>query len=256
MDLDEIKERITNLSDNDLKKEGIEHISDYRDDVQILYKIELKKRGLLSESESNSIYVNDEEYIKKVLSENNLIEYFELFKKEKILSLEILSNLSDTDYEKIGIKTLGDIKTLQKLFKNTSLENANFEKIEKNSSETENAKKSKAPLFLVFIVILLFGSIFAIKEINSVKSPKQLTSVQLSLNDYQLIIKVTQTVNDVRIRINSDYLYEEKTISPGTYSVGVGAFTDKNGNRFDIKDKEIKHISFFCKEGSTGFTPK
>ena len=233
MDLDEIKERITNLSDTDLKKEGIAHISDYRDEVQILYKIELKKRGLLSEAESNSIYVNDEEYIKK-----------------------ILSNLSDNDYEKIGIRTLGDIKALQKLFKNTSLENANFENLEKKSLETDNEKKSKAPLFLVFIVILLFGSIFAIKEINTVKSPKQLPSVQLSLNDYQLIIQVTQTVNDVRIRINSDYLYEEKTILPGTYSVGFGAFTDKNGNRFDIKDKKIKHITFFCKEGSTGLTPK
>lgn len=265
MDLDELRERIEHLSDVELKKEGIDHISDYRDDVQILYKIELKKRGLLSNPESEVIYTKDEEYIKKILSENNLIKYYEIFQKEKILSLEILSNLNDNDYEKIGIKTLGDIKTLQKLFKNKSLENVNFENKEEDSGGNSN-NKSKSAFFLIFLIILLFCSIFVVKQFSgrnsynssssSSSSSKDLKGVSASLSNTQIEINTTQTLHDVRIRINGDYIYEVSILNPGTYTAGLATFADSEGNRFNPFTQKVTRITIFCKEGSTGFTPK
>ena len=56
------------------------------------------------------------ENIRKILSENGLEEYISLFEKNRLDNLEILSNINESDYEKMGISIMGDRKRLIKLF--------------------------------------------------------------------------------------------------------------------------------------------
>jgi hypothetical protein len=61
---------------------------------------------------------------KDVLLENNLGEYIEIFEKNKLTNLEIISELTEPDLEKLGITIMGDRKNILKLF---LLKNKKFE---------------------------------------------------------------------------------------------------------------------------------
>lgn len=91
---------------------------------------------------------------------------------------------------------------------------------------------------------------------SSSSSSKDLSGVSASLSTTQLEIKTTQTLHNVRIRINGDYTYEVSTLTPGTYTAGLTTFADSKGNRFNPFTQKVTRVTIFCKEGSTGFTPK
>ena len=55
--------------------------------------------------------------IKSMLSEKNLDEYIELFEKNKLDTIEVLSELNDDDLINIGVNILGDRKKLLSLFR-------------------------------------------------------------------------------------------------------------------------------------------
>lgn len=57
-----------------------------------------------------------EEELKKLLEQNNLLEYIDILKKEKILGIDDLKSLTQDDYKEIGIEALGDRKKFLKLF--------------------------------------------------------------------------------------------------------------------------------------------
>jgi hypothetical protein len=52
----------------------------------------------------------------KILTENDLADYISIFEQNKLNSIELLSDITESDYEKIGISALGDRKKLLKLF--------------------------------------------------------------------------------------------------------------------------------------------
>jgi preprotein translocase subunit SecF len=54
--------------------------------------------------------------LKKILEENNLAEYIELFEQHKISDVNIVSELNESELETIGISALGDRKKIVKLF--------------------------------------------------------------------------------------------------------------------------------------------
>ena len=54
---------------------------------------------------------------KDILIENNLSQYIELFEKNNLTDIIIISELNETDYEKIGINTMGDRKKIIKIFR-------------------------------------------------------------------------------------------------------------------------------------------
>jgi len=58
------------------------------------------------------------DWVKLMLSENKLDEYIEIFEKNKLDTVEILSDLDDNDLINIGINILGDRKKLLNIFKN------------------------------------------------------------------------------------------------------------------------------------------
>ena len=57
-----------------------------------------------------------ENLIERILLENNLSEYIEVFKRNKLDDLNILSTINETDLEKMGIDILGDRKRLLQIF--------------------------------------------------------------------------------------------------------------------------------------------
>ena len=54
--------------------------------------------------------------IEDILNENNLGEYIDLFVKNKITDLKLISNLNELDFEKLGINILGDRKKIMMIF--------------------------------------------------------------------------------------------------------------------------------------------
>jgi hypothetical protein len=51
-----------------------------------------------------------------ILTENGLQEYIPLFEKNKLTDINIISELTEDDYQKIGINIMGDRKKILKLF--------------------------------------------------------------------------------------------------------------------------------------------
>ena len=54
--------------------------------------------------------------LKNILVENNLHEYISIFEENKLSDTDIISELSESDLEKIGITALGDRKKILKIF--------------------------------------------------------------------------------------------------------------------------------------------
>ena len=57
-----------------------------------------------------------DENVKNILLNNGLEQYIDLFEEEKLMDLGILKTITENDYEKIGISSLGDRKKLLGLF--------------------------------------------------------------------------------------------------------------------------------------------
>jgi len=51
-----------------------------------------------------------------ILTENGLQEYIPLFEKNKLTDINIISELTEDDFQKIGINIMGDRKKILKLF--------------------------------------------------------------------------------------------------------------------------------------------
>lgn len=90
---------------------------------------------------------------------------------------------------------------------------------------------------------------------SSSSSSKDLSGVSVSLSTTQLELKTSQTLHNVRIRINGDYTYEVSALEPGTYTAGLATFTDSKGNRFNPFSQKVTGVSIFCREGSAYFMP-
>ena len=85
------------------------------------------------------------ESLKQLLQENNLGDYIALFEEQHLLSEEDFADLTEADYEKIGITKLGDLKRITKLFsKKESAKSETESNSSKNETESENAVIVKA----------------------------------------------------------------------------------------------------------------
>jgi hypothetical protein len=78
---------------------------------------------------------------KDVLLENRLEEYIDIFTKNKLTDLEIISELTEYDLEKLGITIMGDRKKILKIFSTSKNSNEGNEIMEEISI-TENNSKS------------------------------------------------------------------------------------------------------------------
>jgi hypothetical protein len=81
----------------------------------------MKKNGfIIFFSNKNVNEKTDKKLINKnyrdVLLENDLGEYIDLFEKNKLTDMIIISELSDVDLEKIGITIMGDRKKILRIF--------------------------------------------------------------------------------------------------------------------------------------------
>jgi hypothetical protein len=82
-----------------------------------------QKITLSKKKERNSIFESKQRLIKfigknwkDILLENNLGEYFDLFENDKLTDLEMISELTESDLEKLGISIMGDRKKILKIF--------------------------------------------------------------------------------------------------------------------------------------------
>ncbi|MBQ2553025.1 MAG: hypothetical protein II563_09310, partial [Treponema sp.] len=132
-------------------------------------------------------------------------------------------------------------------------------------SYTPRVKQKKSPMPIIFAVIVVIAGIFAYTCIAGKKSGGTSSSisssdlsryVSLSLSNVQLQITTTKTLHNVRIRMNDrEYNYEVNLLSAGVYTVGLGAFSDKKGNRFNPYSKKVRDIAIYSDEGSAHFAP-
>jgi hypothetical protein len=74
---------------------------------------------------------------KDVLMENSLGDYIELFEKNKLTDIEIISELTESDLEKLGITIMGDRKKILKTFYINNVSSATINN-EPEQVKTEN----------------------------------------------------------------------------------------------------------------------
>lgn len=132
-----------------------------------------------------------------------------------------------------------------------------------SSSKNENSyakyvpskkiNKTKIIVSIIVAIILIFITYTCLSE-GSVSS-KNLRGISTSLSTTQLKLNTDKTLHNLKIKINGDYTYTESILPSGTYTVGLAAFADSEGNRFNPFIQKITRISIFCDEGSTYFTP-
>jgi hypothetical protein len=77
--------------------------------------LKIKKEGIKGNSKINIGEIKNIDY-KTILNENGMGEYIVLFEKNKLNELDLIIDLSENDYEKLGIELMGDRKRLLKLF--------------------------------------------------------------------------------------------------------------------------------------------
>ena len=87
--------------------------------------IHLEKKGKENESKTPPVFrkkrnINELDY-KNILTYHSLNEYINLFEENRLDSINIIMTLSENDYEKIGVKRLGDIKKLINIFSKKEL---------------------------------------------------------------------------------------------------------------------------------------
>jgi hypothetical protein len=56
------------------------------------------------------------EELREILMNNDLADYVQIFEKHKLLDVKIVSDLTESDLEKIGVSALGDRKKILRLF--------------------------------------------------------------------------------------------------------------------------------------------
>jgi len=88
---------------------------------------------------------------KIILKNNSFEEYIELFENNRLNNIDIIMNLTESDYEKIGIKYIGDIKRLMKIFSKKEIhKNLNIYKniIEKENNDIIEQNKELEKIFI------------------------------------------------------------------------------------------------------------
>jgi len=109
------------------------------------------------------------EYYEKVLTDNGLEEYIDCFKKQKLTTPEVLSELTDQDLQNIGVSILGDRKKILLLFNKkqseSSKEQSKPEPTVIQVSNSDTPKKSGGVwvvvgvLIIIVLVIIIIGSL-------------------------------------------------------------------------------------------------
>jgi hypothetical protein len=109
-----------------------------------------KNENIKTESFNNINY-------KDILIKNGLDEYIELFEKNRLNDIEIIIDLTENDYEKLGIELMGDRKRLLKIFSKNEIDNFYIEYLKENeqnvnvigeSNEIDNIPEGKTNVII------------------------------------------------------------------------------------------------------------
>jgi hypothetical protein len=122
-----------------------------------------QKITLLKKKEVGSALGNKEKFIqfigknwKDVLLENNLGEYIDVFEKNRLTDLEIISELTELDLEKLGIAVMGDRKKILKIYSVNEISTASIEDEKKTNVPLQNKTiKIKRPVNVVGSVLMV-----------------------------------------------------------------------------------------------------
>jgi hypothetical protein len=78
------------------------------------------------------------EGLRKILEENNLQDCIPIIEQQKLLDNETVSDLAESDLEKIGISSLGDRKKILRLFSRPAQANTDPSPVTNSSPSTAN----------------------------------------------------------------------------------------------------------------------
>jgi hypothetical protein len=93
--------------------------------------------------------------LKNILVENGLGEYSDLFDKNKLDSIDILTDITETDYEKMGISVMGDRKKLLKLFFKAEVKEQRSPSPEPAPTPTVIVEQKKTHGVWIFVGVLI-----------------------------------------------------------------------------------------------------
>lgn len=116
--------------------------------IGIIWLIVLKvKKNKIKESTNDnkraSFVKREEINYKDILIKNGMEEYITLFENNRLNDLAIIIDLTEDDYEKLGVKFMGDRKRLLKIFSKNEIDNFYLESLKVNEQNTNVIEESK-----------------------------------------------------------------------------------------------------------------
>lgn len=125
---------------------------------------------------------------KDILMENNLEEYISIFENNKLTDLETITELNETDLEKLGITIMGDRKKILKIFYVNSIpENAISDKYLKNETLLIEKKWNKK-----YIVL---------QQLEIKRTPESDGENILTLEDGEMVVYLDQAYEEIKTKI-------------------------------------------------------
>ena len=85
----------------------------------------------------------EEDEIRKILTDNNMSKYINIFESQHLMSKEMIASLTDYEFDQIGIKLIGDRKAIRKLFPAAPMEKSPTTANSNNASNTSSGHNSK-----------------------------------------------------------------------------------------------------------------
>ncbi|MDR0322683.1 MAG: SAM domain-containing protein [Treponema sp.] len=148
----------------------------------IISKINISKKDKsinYNEKNIGTISFNDINY-KEILIRNGLDEYIELFEKNRLNDIKIIIDLTEDDYEKLGIELMGDRKKLLKIFSKHEITNYYFSCQNNEMIENKGQLKNEENIKL---------SDFEVKYLKEIENDKEIYKSRFFQLDYKDLLE-------------------------------------------------------------------
>lgn len=153
------------LTGYSFEKEGINSIEKFRsmpieyleskvfnsDKWKVKDAINMQEPGTNRPSPNIEEHMTEADEVKKLLKENGLESYIQIFEEQHLLDRKVLSSLTKDDYRELGISLIGDRKKMELLFSTshtttTEINNKASMK-EESSSQTKTTESPQQPQY-------------------------------------------------------------------------------------------------------------
>lgn len=260
---------LATMTDEDYLSIGITILGD-RKKLILLFKSNTKNSSKKNSSEENlsDFYTNEEKFVN--ISRNGKLYCFKPSEPNKLYCRKCHYKVTEdaticSNCNNNLVDSVTHSKQEEPITTSLCEDKDNLSHDYAKSTTSKKHKFSKfifLIIFATFIGVISYTCTMSLNDMNNnhnnssnAKNKKTLSGVTINRDIYQLVITTNQSLHDVRLRVNGNYVYKVNSLTEGTYTVGLATFSDSHGNIFNPFTTSLRSVSIFCKEGSAYFQP-